>query len=131
MKQYTVYAKTTADGYIAAVNSSAFLSDTTGWTEIDRGHGDKYHHAQGNYFPQPIYTESGVCRYKLVDGKPMECTADEIEEQEAAMAPVEPSPTLESRVGALEIKVKEISAISGEYTALVAELSEVYEDAET
>lgn len=38
-------------------------------------------------------------------------------------------PVLETRVETLEAKVDEIAAISGEYATLVAELSEVYEDA--
>ena len=79
---YIVYVKANTDGYITAVNSSEFLTDTTGWTEIDSGYGDKYHHAQGNYFPMPIITEGGAWRYKLVDGKPKECTAEEIKAQE-------------------------------------------------
>lgn len=85
LNPYIVYVKTNENGYITAINSSEFLSDTTDWTEIDSGYGDKYHHAQGNYFPQPIMTESGVYRYKLVDGAPVECTAEEIAEQEAAI----------------------------------------------
>ena len=67
MKPYIVYVKTNDSGHIAAVNSSAFLPDTTGWTEIDRGYADKYHHAQGNYFPQPIIAMGGAYRYKLID----------------------------------------------------------------
>ena len=98
---YIVYVKPNDSGYITAVNSSAFLTDTTGWTEIDSGYGDKYYHAQGNYFPEPIYTDGGAYRYKLVDGKPVECTAEEIEAQEEALQPV-PSPTLEDRVETLE-----------------------------
>lgn len=81
---YIVYVKTNMEGYITAVNSSAFLTDTAGWVEIDRGYGDKFHHAQGNYFPKPIYTMGGAYRYKLVDGKPVECTVEEIKAQEAA-----------------------------------------------
>lgn len=104
MTPYLVYAKTNADGYITAVNSSAFLPDTDGWTELDRGYGDKHHHAQGNYFPQPICTESGVYRYKLEDGKAVECTPEELARQEAAQP--QPSVTLESRVGALEKAVE-------------------------
>lgn len=87
MEHYIVYAKTNESGFVTSVNSSAFLQDTTGWTEIDSGYGDKYHHAQGNYFPKPIITDGGAYRYKLVDGKPVECTADEIREQEEAMKP--------------------------------------------
>lgn len=89
---YIVYAKTVSSGHITAVNSSAFLPDHTGWTQIDEGYGDKYHHAQGNYFPQPIITMGGAYRYKLVDGKPLECTAEEIAAQEAALVPSDPEP---------------------------------------
>ena len=67
---YSVYVKTNSDGVITEVNSSAFISDTTGWTYIDKGDGDKYHHAQGNYFDMPIMDEMGIYNYKLVDGKP-------------------------------------------------------------
>ena len=83
MDEYVVYVKPNENGYIVAINSSAFLADTADWIEIDRGNGDKYHHAQGNYFPEHVTTESGVYRYKLVDGKPVECTPEEIAEQEA------------------------------------------------
>lgn len=99
--EYIVYVKTNSIGYITAVNSSAFLTDTSGWTEIDSGNGDKYHHAQGNYFHQPIITEGGAYRYRVVDGVPTECTAEEIEAQEEALRP-EPIPTLENRVEVLE-----------------------------
>lgn len=100
MESYTVYVKANQDGYIAAVNSSAFLPDTEGWVEIDQGYGDKCRHAQGNYFSKPIYTDSGVYRYKLADGKPVECTEEEIAAQEAELP--QPSETLEARVEALE-----------------------------
>ena len=101
MKPYIVYVKPDSTGYITAVNSSAFLPDTTGWTEINRGYGDKYHHAQGNYFPQPIRTMGGAYCYKLVNGQPVECTAEEIAAQEEALKPV-PTPSLENRVEVLE-----------------------------
>ena len=98
---YIVYVKPNESGYITAVNSSEFLPDTTGWAEIDSGYGDKYHHAQGNYFQLPIVTDGGAYRYKLVDGKPAECTAEEITAQEETLKPV-PTPTLENRVEVLE-----------------------------
>lgn len=117
MRPYIVYVRPNNSGYITAVNSSAFLPDTEGWVEIDQGHGDKYHHAQGHYFPMPIYTDSGVYRYKLADGKPVECTAEEIAQQEAALVPVEPVPTLESRVEALESAFEtSILAMDAAYT---------------
>ena len=81
---YIVYVKTDGE-YITAANSSAFLRDADGWTEIDRGEGLRYHHAQGNYFPHPIQTEGGAWRYKLADGAVTECSAEEIAAQEAAL----------------------------------------------
>lgn len=74
---YTVYVKTDEQGRIRAINSSAFVSPDWG-TEIDQGIGDRYHHAQGNYFDRPLYTEDGIPRYKLVDGSPAERTEEEI-----------------------------------------------------
>ena len=97
--EYIVYVNTDSNGYIAAVNSSAFLADTTGWEEIDRGYGDKYHHAQVNYFPQPIIDERGIYRYKLVDGKPVERTQ---EEMDADYVEPEAQPSTDERVAQLE-----------------------------
>lgn len=88
---YRVYVQTDEQGRITAVNSSAFVSGDWG-TEIERGYGDKYHHAQGNYFPQPIYTEDGIPRYKLKDGKAVERTEGEIEADRAALPEPEPEP---------------------------------------
>ena len=68
---YKAYVKTNADGIITAVNSSAFLSDTTDWTEIDNGRGDRYHHAQGHYLDEPLTDENGIYNYLLIGGKPV------------------------------------------------------------
>ena len=102
---YIVYAKTDAENRITDINSSAFLSSTDGWTEIDRGYGDSYHHAQGNYFPKPIMDKRGIYRYKLVDGKPVERTQ---EEMDADYVPPEVKPTTEQRVDALETTTDDI-----------------------
>ena len=87
-----VYVKPNKSGYITAVNSSAFLTDTTGWVEIDRGYGDKCHHAQNNYFAKRITTDGNAFHYKLVNGKAVECTPEEIAEQEEANKPVPVEP---------------------------------------
>lgn len=88
--EYIVYVKTNSDGYIIDVNSSAFLADSTGWAEIDRGSGDRYHHAQANYLGDSVTTDSGAYRYKLIGGKVVACPPAEIADQEAAMEPEQP-----------------------------------------
>lgn len=110
MDNYIVYVKTNEQGYITAVNSSAFLTDTTDWVQIDEGYGDKYHHAQGNYFPQPIFTDGGAYRYKLVDGVPVECSEEEIAEQETTIQPDTTQQTLEQRVSTVESDVANLTA---------------------
>lgn len=107
MKPHIVYVKTNSDGYITAVNSSAFLSDTMDWIEIDSGYGDMYGHAQGNYFPKPIRTGSYAYRYKLKDGIPSECSREEIVEQEKGNQNVSDA-SLEKRVLELETGTAEI-----------------------
>ena len=111
MTPYIVYIKTGDTNRITAVNSSAFLPDHAGWVEIDRGYGDKYHHAQGNYFTESIYSDGGAYRYKLVDGKPVERTA---EEMDGDYTPPEQRPTTEQRVDALETTTDDIILMMAE-----------------
>lgn len=87
-ENYIVYIRTDEQGRILEANSSAFLADTTGWTAIDEGLGDKYHHAQGNYFDGGIYTNDGIPRYALVDGAPVLRSAEEIEADRAEIVHV-------------------------------------------
>lgn len=103
---YSVYVQTDEQGRITAVNSSAFVGEDWG-TEIDSGFGDQCHHAQGNYFPQPVYTDDGIPRYKLEDGKPVERTEEEIEADRAALSEPEPSENekLRQRVTELEHQI--------------------------
>ena len=100
MDDYIVYIKTDEQGRVIAVNSSAFITDTAGWTEIDIGTGDMYQHAQGNYLDKPICTDDGIYQYKLVDGAVVERTADEIAADLAAQPA--PGPTPEERIVELE-----------------------------
>ena len=84
-----VFIKTDSQDRITAVNSEIFISDLSGWTEIDSGDGDKFAHAQGNYFPKPITDENGVYRYKFENGTVCERSVDEM----AADMPIpEPEP---------------------------------------
>lgn len=99
MRPYIVYVKVDESNRVTSINSSAFLEDVTGWTEIDSGYGDKYHHAQGNYFDKPLCDERGICRYKLVDGKPVERTQ---EEMDADYVKPELTPSTDERIAQLE-----------------------------
>lgn len=99
MNEYIVYVKINENGYITAINSSAFLSSFDGWVEIDSGTGDKYYHAQGNYFDKPIYDVRGIMQYKLVDGRPVERMQ---EEMDADYIPPVLQPDPMERIAALE-----------------------------
>lgn len=104
MEQYIVYVQTDHMGRITAVQSSAFLPDPTGWTDIDRGTGDRFHHAQGNYLPMQLTDERGIYRYRLQYGQPVERTQ---EEMDADYTPPETTDA-NARLDALE---KAVSAI--------------------
>ena len=108
---YKVLVRVDSAGRVAEINSSAFVQDETGWVEIDSGWEDRHHHAQGNYFPQPIIDERGVYRYKLVDGKVAERTQ---EEMDADYVPPEDKPTTEQRVYALETTTDDIILMMAE-----------------
>lgn len=75
---YIVYVKIDENNRIIDINSSAFVSDVLAWTEIDSGEGDRFHHAQGNYFPKPLTTPEGYYRYKYDNGNVVERSEDEI-----------------------------------------------------
>ena len=107
MRPYIVYVKVDESNRVTSINSSAFLADVTGWTEIDSGYGDKYHHAQGNYFDKPLCDERGIYCYKLVDGKPVERTQ---EEMDADYVPPEVKPTDAERISQLESEKKLLTA---------------------
>lgn len=69
---YDVYVKTNVNDIIIAINSSAFITNYDEWTLIESNvQGDKGHHAQSNYFDNPLVDERGLYNYKLVDGKPV------------------------------------------------------------
>ena len=100
---YKVYVKTDDTGRIVSINSAPFLPDTAGWEQIDEGDGDKFMHAQGNYFPLSIMTIEGAYRYKLVDGKVVERTAEEIQADIDAIPPPPPDPLVVTQKAAAVI----------------------------
>lgn len=116
---YKVYAKVDEKGRIIAINSDAFLSNMEGWTLIDEGEGDRYHHAQGNYFAETLMNDVGTLRYKLEEGKVIARTASEMAEDEVA---VQETPSTEERLSALEQAGLERDSALMELASLIATL---------
>lgn len=106
LDNYKVYIKTDDNNLVTAINSSAFLSDTTGWTELDEGTGDKYHHAQGNYLPKGLMTDDGIYQYKYEGGELQERTPEEIQAERDARPPAPEIMTLEEITAALNALTK-------------------------
>ena len=112
MDKYQVYIVIDGKNRIVSVDSSAFLSDTTGWVQIDEGTGDRYHHAQGNYFPKTLYDERFIPRYTYVpDGDPKwrERTP---EEMDADYVPPEPVKTVDDLAAENELLRAQVQAFS-------------------
>ena len=55
LKPIGVYAKYDENGNIIEVNSDIFIKNFDGWTKIDEGYGDRYAHAQSQYFNEPLF----------------------------------------------------------------------------
>lgn len=71
--EYKVYVSL-LDGYITTINSEIFLSqeEIDTMTEIDKGQGDRYAHAQSQYLDKELVDEHGRYNYKFVEGKVIE-----------------------------------------------------------
>lgn len=71
--EYKVYVSL-SNGYITSINSEIFLSqeEMDAMTEIDKGQGDKYAHAQSQYLQKGLVDEHGRYNYKFVEGKVIE-----------------------------------------------------------
>ena len=122
--EYAVYAKTDDRNVITAINSSAFISDATEWTEIDEGVGDKYHHAQNNYLSAGLTDENGIFNYKLADGKPALRTAEEKAPELECIAAAQEIAELKAKLAATDYiaaKIAEGAATREEYAEELAE----------
>lgn len=60
-----VYVKINDKGEITQINSELFIKDTSEWIKIDEGFGDRFVHAQGNYFEKPLMNRDGSYNYKI------------------------------------------------------------------
>lgn len=100
-----VYIKIDSENRVTAVKSEVFISDTSGWVEIDNGDGDRFTHAQGNYLPKPITDENGVYRFKFENGAICERSEGEM----AADLPVpEPMPPTNAELAAAIAELAEV-----------------------
>lgn len=118
-----VLVQTDEAGRVTAINSDAFVSGD-GWTQIDEGEGDRYHHAQGNYLDKPLMDERGVYRYKLVDGKAVERTQTEMDADFDALPA--PKPTAEEKEKTLlKAQIQALSERNDFLEDCVAEMASV------
>lgn len=69
-----VYINKDSENNITSINSNIFLSEEemSKMIEIDKGQGDKYAHAQGQYLDKGLVDEHGRYNYKYVNGKVVE-----------------------------------------------------------
>lgn len=88
---YKVLVQVDGASRVTAINSDAFISNETGWTVVDVGTGDRYHHAQNNYLTYPLIDDRGVYRYKFVDGMVVQRTQTEMDTDYANQPDPEPS----------------------------------------
>lgn len=107
-KPISVYVKTDETGRVIGINSDAFLPSLDGWQKVDEGHGDRFHHAQGNYLDLPLTDENGVYRYELKNGKIKERKKKDME---ADVQEQPKHPTQEERLERLENAITAISSV--------------------
>lgn len=106
--EYKVYVSL-SNGYITSINSEIFLSEEemSTMTEIDKGQGDKYAHAQSQYLDKELVDEHGRYNYKFVEGKVIEVVETEkqtIEEPKAV-------PTEQEKINAqLMLQIAQLKA---------------------
>ena len=123
-----VYVQTDGESRVLRLEGEYSLpNDLTNWIKIDEGFGDKYALAQSHYLDKPLY-DGAVLRYKLVDGKVVERTAEEIEADKAKLPkPVIPKTNAELESENAKLK-QQISALADQqsfYEDCIAEMAEI------
>ena len=123
-----VYVQTDSESRILRLEGEYSLPvNLDGWTKIDEGYGDKFSLAQSHYLDKPLY-DGAVLRYKLVDGKVVERTAEEIEADKAKLPkPVIPKTNaeLESENAKLKQQVSALADQHSFYEDCIAEMAQV------
>ena len=122
--KYTVYIKTTPDGRVMEISSSAFLEDLTGWTELACGDGDNYHHPQDYFLPAGLIDENGIANYKYSGGEIVPRTAADKADELANLAVTREIGELKAALAAtdyISIKIAEGAATREEYAEQIAQ----------
>lgn len=98
-----VYALPDDQGRVTRLEGEYTLpSDLTGWTLIDEGEPcDRLNLAQSHYLPHPLLTHDGLYRYRLADGKIVERSEGEMEEERAGLPRPEVQPTAQELMDAI------------------------------
>ena len=73
-----VYIKINLLNEITDIGSSVFIENKEGLILIDKGYGDKYAHAQTQYFPKPIKTRGSGYNYQYINGRVLDRRGNEI-----------------------------------------------------
>ena len=94
-----VFIAIDTNSYITSINSEIFLSqkEIQTMTEIDKGEGDKYAHAQSQYLEKGLVDEHGRYNYKYVEGKVVEVA----EEDKPTIEEPKAEPTEQEKINAL------------------------------
>lgn len=123
-----VYVQTDSESRVLRLEGEYSLpANLDGWTKIDEGNGDKYALAQSHYLSKPLY-DGAVLRYKLVAGKVVERTAEEIEADKAKLPkPVIPKTNaeLEQENKLLKAQVNALADQQSFYEDCIAEMAAV------
>ena len=122
--KYTVYIKTTPDGRVMEISSSAFLEDLTGWTEIACGGGDKYHHPQDYFLPAGLIDENGIANYVYSGGEIVHRTAEDKADELAKLVTLREIEELKAALAATDYiaaKIAEGAATREEYAEQIAQ----------
>lgn len=116
-----VYVLTDAQGRITRIEGEYTLpADLTDWVLVEEGAPcDRLNLAQSHYLDKPLY-DGAVPRYKLVDGKVVERTAEEIEADKAKL----PKPVIPKTNAELEQENKLLKA----QVSALADQQSFYED---
>ena len=104
---YKVYiAINNKNNQIIAIESDAFLADTSNRIFIDEGVGEKYLYAQNQYLPKSLANQEGMFRYLYVDNNIIERSEEEMQAEYAERVAQSEnngvSSNLEERVNTLE-----------------------------